>query len=189
MIYIKKKAMNYIWPRHCPALPTLTRARAIMILLYFYKKIIPVFLKHNDIYRTGNTYENVAIAYQNKKKYPEAVNNMRLAEKYYQQLNSRIDMAYAYTGLGDIYKETGDLGQAILNYKKASVLAAQTSEKNLQQSVLLGLSDVYVKMNDYKNAYWLLDSSYKIKDSLFTKEKQNELLKLQTEFETERINC
>ena len=95
-------------------------------------------------------------------------------------------MAYAYTGLGDIYKETADLRQAILNYKKASVLAAQTSEKNLQQSVLLGLSDVYVKMNDYKNAYWLLDSSYKIKDSLFTKEKQNELLKLQTEFETER---
>jgi LytS/YehU family sensor histidine kinase len=45
---------------------------------------------------------------------------------------------------------------------------------------------VYVKENDYKSAYLLLDSSYKIKDSLFTKEKQDELLKLQTEFETER---
>ena len=155
-------------------------------VLYLYKKTIPVFLKHNDIYRTGNAYENIAGTYEAMKQYPEALQNMQAAARYYRQLNSKIDMAYAYNGLGDIYKETGDFERAGINYKKASVLAAQTAAKNLQRSIFLGLSGVYVKMNDYKNAYLLLDSSYKIKDSLFTKEKQEELLKLQTEFETER---
>jgi len=154
--------------------------------LSYYQQTIPVFLKHNDIYRTGNAYENIAIAYENKNQYSEALKNMLLATQYYRRLNSKIDMAYAYSGLAGIYAQTGDADQALLNYKIALELATATSEKNLQQSVLAGLSDVYVKINDYKNAYLLLDSSDKIKDSLFTKDKQDELLKLQTEFETER---
>lgn len=154
--------------------------------LQYYSKTVPVFLKHHDIYRTGNAYENIAVAYQNKKQYNEALKNMLLAKKYYQQLNSKVDMAYAYSGIAEIYFQKNDIDNAIVNYKTSLQLAVETSEKNLQQSLFAGLSDVYLKANDYKNAYLLLDSSYKLKDSLFTKDKQDELLKLQTQFETIR---
>ncbi|MEO8712380.1 MAG: tetratricopeptide repeat protein [Parafilimonas sp.] len=154
--------------------------------LSYYKKTIPVFIKYNDFYRTGNVYENIAVAFDNKKQYQDALENMLRAEKYYKKINAKDDMAYAYKGLAGIYAEMEDTEQAISNYKMSLQLAAESSDKNLQQSVLAGLSDVYLKMNDYKNAYLQLDSSYKIKDSLFTQDKQDELLKLQTEFETER---
>lgn len=154
--------------------------------LLYYKRTIPVFSKHHDVYRTGNAYENISIAYQNKKQYSQALINMLQAKKLYQQLNNKVDLAYAYSGIADIYFHLGDIEQAINNYKISLQLAADASEKNLQQFVLAGLSNVYLKKNDYKNAYLLLDSSYKIKDSLFTQEKQNALLKLQTEFETVR---
>lgn len=154
--------------------------------LIFYEKTIPVFLKYNDIYRTGNAYENISIAYQNKQQYHEALENMLTAEKYYRQLNSKIDMAYAGSGIAGIYMHTGAVDKAINQYRSTLAVAVQTSEKNLQQSLLSDLSKAYTRINDYKNAYTLLDSSNKIKDSLFTIEKQNELLKLQTEFETER---
>jgi tetratricopeptide (TPR) repeat protein len=154
--------------------------------LSYYKKTIPVFIKHNDFYRTGNAYENIAVAYDNKKQFSYALENMLRAEKYYQKINSKDDMAYAYNGLAGIYAEMEDTEHAISNYKMSLQLAAETSDKNLQQAALAGLSGVYLKMNDYKNAYLLLDSSYKIKDSLFTQDKQDQLLKLQTEFETER---
>jgi len=154
--------------------------------LKYYKKVIPVFLKHNDMYRTGNAYENIAVAYQNKKQFPEALSNMQQAEKYYQQVNAKTDMAYAYNGLGDIYANSGTTDKAIENYKTALQLASVNTDYDLQQTVMAGLSNMYLKEEDYKNAYLLLDKSHKLKDSLFTKDKQDELLKLQTEFETER---
>ncbi len=154
--------------------------------LNYYKKVIPVFIKNNDLYRTGNAYENIAVAYTNKKMYSDALKNMQLAKKYYQLSNRKSDIAYAMDGLGDIYAEFGDSEKAIENYDDALQLAGDVKDKNLQQQVLASLSDVYVKEKDYKSAYLLLDSSYKIKDSLFTKAKQDELLKLQTEFETVR---
>jgi len=154
--------------------------------LIFYKKTIPVFLKYKDIYRIGNAYENVSIAYQNKKQYTQALQNILIAETYYQQLKSKIDMAYAGSEIAAIYMQTGNTDKAIMQYKSTLAIATQTAEKNLQQSLLSDLSRAYTKINDYKNAYLLLDSSNKIKDSLFTIEKQAELLKLQTEFETER---
>ncbi|MEP6464768.1 MAG: tetratricopeptide repeat protein [Parafilimonas sp.] len=154
--------------------------------LYYYKKLIPVFLKHDDIYRTGNAYENIAIAYQNKRQYQVALKNMLIAENYYRKINAKTDMGYAYSGLAEIYNQLNNTDKAIANYKIALQLAINAPDKNLQQSVLLGLSDVYHTKDDYKNAYILLDSSNKIKDSLFTQKKQDQLLKLQTEFETER---
>jgi tetratricopeptide (TPR) repeat protein len=154
--------------------------------LYYYKKLIPVFVKHNDIYRTGNAYENIAIAYENKNQYAEALQNMLIAKKYYQQVNAKTDLAYAYSELAEIYSLLNNIENAVENYETALQLATEMSDKNLQQAVLAGLSTVYAKKSDYKNAYLMLDSSYKIKDTLFTKDKQDQLLKLQTEFETER---
>lgn len=154
--------------------------------LTYYKRAIPVFLKNKDIYRAGNTYENIAIAYQNKKQFKEAINNMLLAEKYYRQASVGGDLAYAYSGIADMYFEDSQTGKAIENYQEALKFADENSDANLRQEILGGLSKVYFKTQDYKNAYLFLDSSNKIKDSLFTKDKQDQLLKLQTEFETER---
>ena len=154
--------------------------------LYYYKRLIPVFLKHNDIYRTGNAYENIAIAYQNKEDFNKALTNMMIAKNYYQKINAKTDIGYAYSGLAEIYGKLNNIDKAITSYKAALQLAFDAPDKNLQQSVFAGLSNVYFKKGDYKSAYTLLDSSHKIKDSLFTEEKQDQLLKLQTEFESEK---
>ncbi|MBS1747416.1 MAG: tetratricopeptide repeat protein [Bacteroidetes bacterium] len=154
--------------------------------LTYYKRVVPVFIKNNDLYRTGNTYENIAVAYINKKMYKDALHNMQLAKKYYEQSNRKSDIAYAMDGTGDIYAALGDTEKSIENYNAALQIAGDVKDRNLQQQVLASLSDVYLKERDYKSAYLMLDSSYRIKDSLFTKEKQDELLKLQTQFETER---
>ena len=154
--------------------------------LMYYKRTIPVFLKHNDGYRTANTYENIAIAYQNKNQYKEALDNMLLAKKYYTQVNANGDLAYTYCGIADIYVQSAQADKAIINYKTALEFEAENNDLNLRQEILEGLSKVYLQTKDFKNAYLFLDSSNKIKDSLFTKDKQDQLLKLQTEFETER---
>lgn len=154
--------------------------------LYYYKKLIPVFLKHNDLYRTGNAYENIAIAYENKNENEKALKNMLTAKEYYQRLNTKTDIAYVYSELADIYNAQNNIDKAIENYDTSLIYSKEINDRRLQQSVLEDLSGIYVKKNDFKKAYSLLNSSNQIKDSLFTKEKQDQLIKLQTEFETER---
>jgi tetratricopeptide (TPR) repeat protein len=154
--------------------------------LIYYKQVIPIFSSHNDLYRTGNTYENISVAYQNKNQYQEAIAYMEKANSYYTKIDSKLDMAYANSGLGEIYNHLGNTKLALFNYNKALEVARQMNSKDLERSVLLGLSDVYANAKDFKKAYYYFDSSNNIKDSLFTIEKQSALLELQTKFETER---
>lgn len=154
--------------------------------LIYYNEELPIFLKHHDIYRTGNLYENIGIAYENKKDYAEAFKNMQIAKGYYTQLNSRSDIAYLDEEIGTASVESGNVQQSFSYYNDAIKLAEQIPIADLKRSLLQDLSDAYKQTGDYKNAYIFLDSSYKIKDSLFTKEKQDELVKMQTQFETEQ---
>lgn len=154
--------------------------------LIYYKQILPIYTKHRDLYRLGNVNENIGIAYQNKGDYLQAIKYMLQAKQYYEQIHSELDMAYASLNLGDIYNSSGNYAASLSSYKEAAALAHTTSSKDLERLILLGMAYTYEKLNDYKNAYIMLDSSGKIKDSLFTKDKENELLKLQTQFETER---
>ncbi len=64
--------------------------------------------------------------------------------------------------------------------------ASELNNKSNYQQAVLGLSDFYKSYGNYKKAYEYLDSANKLKDSLVSKEKQDELIRLQTQFETER---
>ena len=154
--------------------------------LIYYRQILPIFLKHHDIYRIGNLYENMGIALGNSKKYSEAFQNLLEAKKYYTQLNSKTDLAYLEEEMGELYMEQGNTQQAFTCFNDAIKPATEIPLQDLKRVLLQDLSNAYKKTGDYKNAYLFLDSSYKIKDSLFTSEKQNELVKMQTQFETER---
>jgi tetratricopeptide (TPR) repeat protein len=154
--------------------------------LIYYHQVLPVFLKHHDIYRLGNTYENMGIAFDNKKEYAQANENLLQAKNYYTQLNSKTDIAYVDEDMGNLSIESGNTQQAFVNYNDGLKLAGEIPLDDLKRTLLLELSDAYKKTGDYKNAYLFADSSYKIKDSLFTKEKQDELVKIQTQFETEQ---
>jgi tetratricopeptide (TPR) repeat protein len=154
--------------------------------LIYYHQLLPIFLKHNDLYRLGIVNENIGVAYENKKQYPEALQSMQEAKKYYTQINSKADLAFLEEEMGEVYLSSNKTQQAFVNFNNAIKLADQIPLLDLKRVSLLDLSNAYKQTGDYKDAYLFMDSSYKIKDSLFTKEKQTELAKIQTQFETEQ---
>jgi tetratricopeptide (TPR) repeat protein len=154
--------------------------------LIYYHQLLPIFLKHNDLYRLGIVSENIGVAYENKKQYPQALQSMQEAKKYYTQINSKSDLAFLEEEMGEVYLSSNNTPQALSNFNDAIKLADQIPLLDLKRASLLDLSNAYKQTGDYKDAYLFMDSSYKIKDSLFTKEKQSELAKIQTQFETEQ---
>lgn len=151
--------------------------------LKHYQQSLVYFKKFGDDYRTGILYENFAGVYLKQKNYQTAINNFNLAIEHYKKVNDTEDIVYAISGIGDVYFAMKDYDNALASYKKA---LAYNNNKKLEQQIKQTLSDTYKNQEDYKNAYEFLISSNAIKDSLFTQAKQDELVKLQTQFETAR---
>jgi signal transduction histidine kinase/DNA-binding response OmpR family regulator len=154
--------------------------------LKYYTPCLQYLQKQKDYYRTGLLYENMGGSYVKLKNYDAAAKNYGLAKENYKKIDSKTDMFYACIGLSDVYTALQDSAQALAQLHEALQYASQLSNQKLKQQVMSNLSDFYYSRQDYKSAYHYIDSTYAIKDSLFTLEKQNELLKLQTQFETER---
>ena len=154
--------------------------------LNIYLQIIPIFKKANNHYNIGLTYENAAGAYGELKNYPLALKEYDLAIEQYNIIKSNTDIYYPVIGKGDIYDGMKDYSNALSSYSEALRLAKQMQDRSLQYEAMERLAKVSEEKGDYKGAYQMLQQSNIIKDSLFTLDKQTELLKLQTAFETER---
>lgn len=154
--------------------------------LILYEQALVIFQKHNDLYRTGMAYENMADLNMNTHQPDDALKNYLLAKKYYTQLSSKEDLVYALMGIGEAYSAMKEYPEALNALKEALQDARDISSKDLEQQISLNLSNVYSQTEDFKNAYEFSSRSSNLKDSLFTEQKQSELLKLQTQFETDR---
>jgi tetratricopeptide (TPR) repeat protein len=154
--------------------------------LQYYSDALPYFKKHNDAYRQGLIHENAGSSFFNKKEWGKAMQHFLLARDFYRQLNSKVDLSYAMKEMGETYTETNDLQKAVDAYNEALRYARESGSKDIEQHVLVNLSNVFLKKEDYKNAYQFNKESGAIKDSLFTLQKANDLARLQTQFETEK---
>lgn len=154
--------------------------------LSYYNKCIEVFIKAKNYSSLGLAYENSAGAYGALKKYPTALSMYDMALAEYKTISSKPDIYYALTGKSDIYTEMHDFTNAVTLSHEALSIAEELNDPGMQYAIMGKIADIYRQLGDYKNAFSMLQQSNIIKDSLFTIDKQNELLKLQTEFETER---
>lgn len=154
--------------------------------LKYYEQVAPVFKKLNNAKRLGLTYENSAGSYALLKDYSAALRYYSLAEEQYNSLHSKADLYYVLIGKGDVYLQMNDDNRAKTALLTALQYAQEMNDPGLQYEVMKSIADVQMRQGDYRSATAMLLRSAAIKDSLFTLEKQQELLKLQTQFETER---
>jgi tetratricopeptide (TPR) repeat protein len=120
------------------------------------------------------------------KDYPSALKYYDLAEEQYMLLDSKVDIYYIHSGKGEVYLEAGEATNALLQLQAALRYANDMNDRNLQYDVMKRIAEIYRQRGDYKSAWQMLMESDRIKDSIFTLEKQNELLRVQTQFETEK---
>ncbi len=116
--------------------------------------------------RTGETYFHLK--------------NYKKALLYYQQViaskfTSNWEKDFAYSGVAQTYYELGVFDKAIANAQKSLTLSKKVNSAADVLRALKILSDSYAAIKDYKHAYsyqsWLKNSN----DSVFNKEKENEI--------------
>ena len=75
-------------------------------------------------------------------------------------------MSSAYCIIGDFYMKKGNISRAERDFLKAYDISQKSGLVNMQSDALSGLSDVYLKKEDYRTAVMYLQKYQALKDSL-----------------------
>lgn len=120
----------------------------------------------------------------------KALSYLKLAENHLKELDDKeLYLFYLYFNYGAYYKNKNNIQKAIKYY----VLADKSYDPdripiNQKLSILKNLMTIYVKDNNYLKSFEYQNQFYKLKDSLFTIEKEKNYNHLLAKYEVEKKN-
>ena len=133
-------------------------------------------------------YSNLALAdvyLSSKKNLSKAKQNALLSLKYFEENNYRIDVGQTCGLLGRMYLEDNEFDQAFDYFKRAETIFAQSENKALRLEVFAQLSQAYKRVGDYENAFLYKVKETSIEKDIYSNEKDQAVIALQTQYETE----
>ena len=83
----------------------------------------------------------------------------------------------------------GDPAKAIETLKEAEEMTKKIGQKLLLVDIYDDMTDMYVQLNDYKNAFLAFRTERRLADSLYSIDKAKEMANLQSVYELERSNA
>ena len=95
-------------------------------------------------------------------------------------------MATSYSNIGILYTKTGEYVKALDNLSKGLEIAKEIGALLRVKEAYDGLTHLYKKQKDYKNAYEYHQLFSKAKDSLFNEEKSKDIGKLEAQYEYDK---
>lgn len=130
---------------------------------------------------------NLSEIYNQTHQYPKALQVLKEALNEGKYTNEVDQLSSLYSSMGNTYLHTGRPNEAVAAYKQGYEMVKNRIEfQQRQYANLLGMSNAYAKLGDFKDAYESERLASILKDSVSEKVSNERLLKLQTQFETER---
>lgn len=140
-------------------------------------------------FETGIVIANSSLGVlENKREnYKSAINYLNKSLSFFKKNKQVANVAHTNLELAVAYAKTGRLNEAIAANKKAiKTYQEQRNFKSLSRSYY-DQSNYYKQKKDYLNSSKYLEEHYKIKDSVFAKEKFSVIKEMQTKYETEKV--
>lgn len=162
---------------------------SLELAINYYNQAIEISDKINFLDIKPQILFNLGIIFKQQNKFKKAEENYLLAEKLTKELklsNQNSQLAYIYTNLADLYKDSKKIGSALDYLIKAEELADKEQLTNVQLNIYDNYSQVYDSLANYTLAYKFHKQFTKLKDSLNNVEKQKIISELNTKYETEK---
>ena len=154
--------------------------------MYYYRQAYKTFELLQDSVKMVMVRYNIGVILKNEKKYGLALQEMNEILAICIQKNISQGQVYAYNALASIYQQTGNLTKALACIDSAIHLAGKINQlSNLPAFYEMKL-EILASMGNYKAAYENMQQLKIIQDSLLSDEKQKEVTRLKTKYETEK---
>ena len=139
-------------------------------------------------FETGIAIANSSLGMLENKRgnYKSAISYINKSLVFFKKNNQTANIAHVNLELAVAYANVGKINDAILaNNDAIGIYEAQNNLKNLSRAYL-EQSGYYKLKKDYLNVNKYLEEYYKVKDSIFSKDKILVIEEMQTKYETEK---
>ncbi len=154
--------------------------------LKYYDDALKIYKNNNHLPGMADVYNNIAGIYYQKHQNDKVVEYIDKSLEIKRQMHDSIGIIYTLINIGGVYDQLGYTDKGINNVKEGVSLASQVDLLPLVGQGYQTLYEIYVKHNDYKNAFEYYKLYSETKDSLFDIEKTKNIQELQTQYETEK---
>lgn len=140
----------------------------------------------DDMYSMTRAYSNLGIEYSRIGEYETALHILNESIKMKLEINDLDGLASSYLYRGDVYLKTNRFKLAQADCSQSFEMARTSGAQNLQKEALGCLSSVSEALGDYKSSLAFQKEYISLKDSLFNKEKTQELTRAAMNYEFEK---
>lgn len=153
--------------------------------LHNYGNAERLFERIGDAYHAALVAENTGALFETKDP-ATAVRYYGKALTAYRELNAPNDEAYALLALANLYRSTGELSRSEGALSAGAALARRSGDMQLVMDYEYAMADLAGLQGDGRIASEHFKRFIEMSDSLRNAGTENELMRLRTEFETER---
>lgn len=154
--------------------------------LEYYLKTLKLAEELN--HKLGMTFalNNIGTLYAENNEPGKALEYIQRALILKREIGEKKGIANTLNNAGICYNDLQRYDEALKAYYESVEIAKEIDEKNSLISAYEGLRDVFEAKKDYKKAYEYFRLYSAVKDTIFNKEKSEQVAEMQTRFETEK---
>jgi PAS domain S-box-containing protein len=152
--------------------------------LYYLNHSKNIRLDIGDNEGTYGSLNNIGLVYSRQQKYNEALENYSKSYQLSHEAGNEWDETNTLLNISVIYIRTKHYSEAVINMNKGYEIAKRKNFKQLLRDYNQYFAEYYETVGDYKKANENLNLYILYKDSIINEELQNQILDMQTKYET-----
>jgi tetratricopeptide (TPR) repeat protein len=151
-----------------------------------YSLALQIQLKINDEPAIANSYNNMAVALTELKKYGEALDDYRRCRAIQEKRKDKFGMSISNFNIGNVLASQNKYKEALTYSIKALEPSKELGTLDLTQAIEFNLSEIYSRLKDHRNALHHYKAYIAIRDSIFNEENTRKTVQAEMNFEFEK---
>lgn len=148
------------------------------------KKSLDLRIKNGELDGQAESYNNIALPYMGKGEWKIAKGFLQKSMELYQQLKNERQIPIIMQNMATCYNRLNMPDSALTKIDASYNLAHQNGQLEEEKVALRMLSKFYMEKEDYKKSFEYYRKFNKLKDSLFSIDKQKKIEELSMKYET-----
>jgi signal transduction histidine kinase/Tfp pilus assembly protein PilF len=150
--------------------------------LDYLNKSLEIKYKFDNKLGIANTLLNIGTIHFRQENYTTALSYFAQANSNYAKVNFIEGVSNSYQFMASCYLKLKQFQQSEISFEKAWELADKAKIKTLLVTISLGESELFAETNNFKRAYEALFKYKELRDSVFSDERRNLLMELDSKY-------
>jgi len=130
----------------------LSQERQLELATSYTQKAIKISKKLHFKNGEADAYNIIGMIYAFKSNYPEALRNLFIGLKKWEETNNKLGIAVSYIHIGNVYESQGKYPEALKNYFKALKISEEIGNKQRKAMSYNSIGIVYKNQGKYTEA-------------------------------------